>query len=79
MRAGGLIGLLGLTLLSSCGESLNKQRTEIRLSFLEFSQAFYAQRGEEALHYISQRTFDYYDRLLPHLLNADEKLSLIHI
>ena len=73
MRAARLIGVLGLTLLSSCEESLNKQRAEIRLSFLEFSRAFYARRGEEALRYVSRRTFDYYERLLPHLLNADEK------
>ena len=73
MNAVWLIGVFGLVLLSSCGESLNKQRAEIRASFSEFSQAFYARRGEEALRYVSKRTFDYYDRLLPHLRNADER------
>ena len=73
MRAVRLIGVLGLIFLPSCGESLNKQRAEIRLSFSNFSQAFYARRGEEALLYVSHRTFDYYDRLLRHLLTADEK------
>ena len=73
MRTVRLIGVLGLIFLSSCGESLNKQRAEIRLSFSNFSRAFYERRGEEALLYVSHRTFDYYDRLLPHLLTADEK------
>ena len=68
-----LVGLLGLILLCSCEDSLNKQRSEIRLSFFGFSQAFYARKGEEALPFVSRRTFDYYDRLLPDLLFADEK------
>lgn len=69
---------LALTLLSmsllvaSCDESRNKQRAEVRQTFKEFSEAFFAKDGETAASFISERTFAYYDRILPLALNADD-------
>ena len=73
MKFSRLAVALSLLLLTSCNESANKQRADIRASFLGFSRAFYAGEGEQALAYISRKTFEYYDRLLPQLRHADER------
>ena len=59
MKFSRLVAALSFLLLTSCNESANKQRADIRASFLGFSRAFYAGEGEQALAYISRKTFEY--------------------
>ena len=73
MKSRRLVAAFSLVLLSSCEESPNKQRADIRASFMGFSRSFYTGKGEQALDYISRETFRYYDRLLPQLRHADER------
>jgi len=71
MTARFLASLAIAFLLSSCGDSRNRQRSEIRQVFQEFSDAFFARDGETAARYLSQRTFAYYDRVIPLARNED--------
>ena len=64
--------LLALLLLSSCGESRNKQRIEVRQVFHKFREAFFARDAETAAGYLSQQTFDYYERVIPLACNEDD-------
>ncbi len=67
-----LAALLALLLLASCGESRNKQRADVRKSFRQFSKAFFARDAGTAASYLSQRTFTYYDRIIPLACNEDD-------
>ena len=59
-------------LLSSCGESRNRQRSEVRQVFQKFSEAFFARDGRTASRHLSQQTFAYYDRVIPLARNEDD-------
>ena len=59
-------------LLASCGESRNRQRAEVRQVFQKFSDAFFARDGRTASSHLSQRTFVYYDRVIPLARNEDD-------
>ena len=59
-------------LLASCQESRNKQRAEIRKAFRGFSTAFFATDSTTAANYLSERTYRYYDRIIPLTRNADD-------
>lgn len=65
------IPVFSLALLS-CEESRNKQRNDIRKTFRDFSDAFFARDNTTAAKYISQRTYRYYDRILPIARTADD-------
>ena len=65
--------ILFLALLPlSCEESRNQQRSDVRKTFQDFSDAFFAGDSTTAAKYISQRTYRYYDRIIPVARNADE-------
>ena len=64
--------VLLILLLSSCGESRNKQRAEVRQTFHQFREAFFARDAGTAASYLSQRTFDYYERVISLACNEDD-------